>query len=255
MSLRTTAVRGGLYMALRQGLGIAVSTIGLILLTRILGPEAFGIWVAALGIYNYFLTLSGWGVDIYLIRQEGEPSAQDYHQAFTLLLLSGMAGTGLAFLALPLMGRWTGLEELGSSGAGLRLPQGGPNRTFGAIGPLPGSHTARLPRFECLGTGCWVVGIEASKLRLSLLFVGLSASFLLGNRTYPRHGQVWYRVCSCRVGLDAEYIGQPVDSGPVLRCRGGWTNRFGYSPGRSDSPHYSASHQADLASCVRSRTR
>ena len=113
MSLRTTAVRGGLYMGLRQGLGIAVSTIGLILLTRILGPEAFGIWVAALGIYDYFLKLSGWGVDIYLIRQEGEPSAQDYHQAFTLLLLSGLAGTGLAFLALPLIGRWTGLEELG----------------------------------------------------------------------------------------------------------------------------------------------
>jgi O-antigen/teichoic acid export membrane protein len=27
--------------------------------------------------------------------------------------LSGLAGTGLAFLALPLIGRWTGLEELG----------------------------------------------------------------------------------------------------------------------------------------------
>jgi PST family polysaccharide transporter len=57
--------------------------------------------------------LSGWGVDIYLIRQEEEPSAQDYHQAFTLLLLLGLAGTGLAFVALPLIGRWTGLEGLG----------------------------------------------------------------------------------------------------------------------------------------------
>jgi len=81
-------------------------------LARILGPAAIGIWIAAFGIYEYVFKLSGWGVDVYLMRHEGEPAAQDYHQAFTLLLLSGLTSAGVAFLALPLIGRWTHLQEL-----------------------------------------------------------------------------------------------------------------------------------------------
>jgi O-antigen/teichoic acid export membrane protein len=113
MSLRTTAVRGASYLSLRQAVGILISSIGLILLTRALGPKAYGTWVAAIGVYTYLSELSGWGVNVYLIRREGEPSGRDYDQAFSLLLLLGLAGAGLAVLALPLLQRWVEIEEFG----------------------------------------------------------------------------------------------------------------------------------------------
>src|SRR5215217_4087421 len=113
MNLRTRVMRGGLYLILRQGLGIIVSTVGLVLLTKTIGPEAYGLYAAALGIYFYLLGISTWGVNIFLVRSEGEPQPEDYHQAFSLLLVLGLVGAGSAILLLPLMEDWVRLEGFG----------------------------------------------------------------------------------------------------------------------------------------------
>ena len=113
MSLRTKVLRGGIYLFLRQGLGLAISTVGIILLTRTIGPSAYGVYGAVLGIYSFLLILCSWGVEVYLIRHEGEPQLQDYHQASSLLLLLGSVGAGLAILALPIVERWVRLEGFG----------------------------------------------------------------------------------------------------------------------------------------------
>jgi O-antigen/teichoic acid export membrane protein len=113
MSLRAKVMRGGVYLFVRQGLGVAIGTIGVILLTRTIGPGAYGLYGAALGIYIYLVSLSSWGVEVYLIRREGEPQPQDYHQAFSLLLVLGLAGAGVAILTLPLLERWMRLEGFG----------------------------------------------------------------------------------------------------------------------------------------------
>jgi O-antigen/teichoic acid export membrane protein len=110
MNLRNLAVRGGLYLIVRQGLGILVSAVGLILLTRALGPAAYGLWAAAFSVYSYISGLSRWGVDVYLIRRKEEPQPQDYNQAFSLLLLAGLLSAGLAILALPFIESWVRLE-------------------------------------------------------------------------------------------------------------------------------------------------
>jgi PST family polysaccharide transporter len=106
-------LRGGFYLTLRPGLGIIVSAVGLVLLTRTIGPEAYGLFAAALGIHSYLASLSSWGVNIFLIRHEGEPQPQDYHQAFSLLLLLGLVGVGAALLLLPAMEHWARLEGFG----------------------------------------------------------------------------------------------------------------------------------------------
>jgi O-antigen/teichoic acid export membrane protein len=113
VSLRTRALRGGSYLVLRQGLGIGIGVVGVVLLTRAIGPAAYGLYAAALGIYSFLLILCQWGVNIYLVRQEVEPQLQDYHQAFSLLLLLGLAAGGLGILALPFLERWVQLEGFG----------------------------------------------------------------------------------------------------------------------------------------------
>jgi len=113
MSLRATAVRGGIYLFLRHGLGIAISGVGLILLTRNIGPGAYGLYAAAVGIHLYLSTLCKWGVDVYLIRRTEDPQPRDYHQAFTLLLILSSVVAGSAILAMPLLERWVRLEGFG----------------------------------------------------------------------------------------------------------------------------------------------
>jgi len=110
MSLRTRVLRGGVYLGLRQGLGVVLGFAGAILLTRAIGPGAYGLYAASLGTYTYLFSLSQWGIGVYLIRREGEVLPEDYHQAFSLLLLLGIVAGILGFLALPLIARCTNLE-------------------------------------------------------------------------------------------------------------------------------------------------
>lgn len=110
MSLKTQVLRGGTYLVLRQGLGVIISFVGVLLLTRIIGPEQYGLYAAATAIFLYLQILSQLGIEVYLVRREGEEQLNVYHQAFTLLLLQAIAGMLLAFLALPLLEKWVRLE-------------------------------------------------------------------------------------------------------------------------------------------------
>ena len=113
MSLRDQILRGGTYLIGRQGIGMVLTVVGVILLTRAIGPEAYGLYAGPLGVYTFLWILLQWGIQVYLIRSEGELQDQDYHQGFTLLLLLGLVGTVLASLTLPLIVHLTGVEGFG----------------------------------------------------------------------------------------------------------------------------------------------
>lgn len=86
----------------------------------------------------FLFILSHWGIDVYLVRREEELQDQDYHQAFSLLLVLGLVGATLASLALPLVSRWVQLE--GFSLVSVALFAGLPVNLLGLV-PL-----ARLER-------------------------------------------------------------------------------------------------------------
>jgi O-antigen/teichoic acid export membrane protein len=110
MNLRAKVLHGGAYLSLRQGLGMLISFGGVLLLTRAIGPEAYGLYVASIGVYSYLSTLSQLGIEEYLIRCEEDPLPEDYDQAFSLLLILGVGGGGLSLLGLPLLANWMHLE-------------------------------------------------------------------------------------------------------------------------------------------------
>lgn len=76
------------------------------LLTRAIGPGNFGLFTSALGITIYLSYLAGLSVNIYLIRRVSAPSKQVYHQAFTLLLVTGLAAMLAGAACLPLVRLW-----------------------------------------------------------------------------------------------------------------------------------------------------
>lgn len=106
MNLKQQVMSGGFYLALRQGVGMAISLGGVLLLTRLIGPEQYGLYAGTFGISWYIQTLFQMGVDVYLVRHEGEESAMIQHQAFTLLLLLSILGVAFSWLIMPWLEQW-----------------------------------------------------------------------------------------------------------------------------------------------------
>jgi PST family polysaccharide transporter len=114
MNLRSQALRGGFYLTIRQGLGVGLSVAGVLLLTRTIGPEQYGIYAAALGIYNYAQNVAQLGLSVYLIRRKEDVSPIVYHQAFTLLLLLGLFSMLLGQVGHPYLEQWVRLDGFGA---------------------------------------------------------------------------------------------------------------------------------------------
>lgn len=110
MSLRSKVLQGGLYLAVRQGMGMVISLVGVLLVTHVIGPQQYGLYASAFGVFYYLQNVCQLGVVIYLVRREGENNATVYHQAFTLLLLSGLLGMGVIWLGFPWLVDWIRLD-------------------------------------------------------------------------------------------------------------------------------------------------
>lgn len=86
-SLREKAIKGGAFLLMRQAIGSVVSVVGVLLVTRIIGPYQYGLYVAASGIALFLSTVGAWGLDAHLLRMTEEPQEQEFNQAFTLMVL------------------------------------------------------------------------------------------------------------------------------------------------------------------------
>ena len=106
MNLREKVLKGGAYLAVRQGVGLILGLGGTLLLTRVIGPGNYGLFSSAFGIAGYLGSLTGLGVNVYIVRREAEPGIGVYHQAFTLMFITGVSGLLLGVAALPLLQMW-----------------------------------------------------------------------------------------------------------------------------------------------------
>jgi O-antigen/teichoic acid export membrane protein len=109
MSLRDQVLRGGAYLAVRQGVGTVVSILGALLLVKALGPAQYGLYAAVAGVFAYLQSVGRWGIDVYLVRRSDD-DPEEYDDALTLLLILGLVLAGAALLATPWLERWLRLE-------------------------------------------------------------------------------------------------------------------------------------------------
>ncbi len=99
MNLRQKAIKGGAFLIVRQGVGIIISVIGVLLVTRIIGPRQYGLFATAAGIVTFLSLFGNWGLDVYLLRKTEDPEEKEFHQAFTLLLIFAVV-LGIGVIAL-----------------------------------------------------------------------------------------------------------------------------------------------------------
>lgn len=114
VGLRGKIFQGGALLMGRQVISMGLSLIGLLVITRVIGPAAYGPYVAALGICQYAQNLGQAGIGVYLVRSAGEVTDRTDHVATTLLLLFGGGLVVLLEAGVGLIARWTtpGLEPL-----------------------------------------------------------------------------------------------------------------------------------------------
>jgi O-antigen/teichoic acid export membrane protein len=96
----------GIAMSTRQALGTLLSITGTLIVTRIVGPETYGLFASATAIQSYVGSLANSGVEVSLLRTHSE--AADRRDAQGLLLVLGLSVTGalICLALLPWLSAW-----------------------------------------------------------------------------------------------------------------------------------------------------
>jgi PST family polysaccharide transporter len=148
----------------RYGLGIFISFANMLVLTRWIGPHAYGLFVTALGLSSFLAALTRGGIDTYLVRVEPAPSQKSYDVANTLVLGCSLVLMTVGSATVPLLARWYGSREFIAPFLATLL-------TVPLVG-LAGPATAKLERALNFRA---VAGIELGGQALALLVgVGLA---------------------------------------------------------------------------------
>ena len=115
MNLRSQVLRGSLYLVMREGIGMVISIATMLLITRSIGPEQYGIFAASYGIAIFLQNFGHLGIGIYLVRQEETEDStihQVFNQAFTLFLILGTVLIALGYFAAPAIEGWSRLKNM-----------------------------------------------------------------------------------------------------------------------------------------------
>ena len=81
---------------------MGIRFLGVVIVTRQIGPHAFGTYSGAAAFIAVAVLLSQMGMEIYLIRQPEEPSKRDYDEVFTFIAVLS-AIIVLAFFGLSVL--------------------------------------------------------------------------------------------------------------------------------------------------------
>lgn len=99
-NLRNSALQGGAYLAVREVVGMGLRVMGVVIVTRRIGPHSFGIYSGAAAFIAVVITVAQMGMEVYLIRQPVDPTRRLYNEVFsfiaTLSLISVLVGLALS---------------------------------------------------------------------------------------------------------------------------------------------------------------
>lgn len=96
----------------RQLVSMGLSLIGLLVITRIIGPAHYGPYVAALGICQYAQNVGQAGIAVFLVRKAADIDRRTEDVAFTLLVIFAALVVGGLEALLGQIAAWTNMPTI-----------------------------------------------------------------------------------------------------------------------------------------------
>jgi O-antigen/teichoic acid export membrane protein len=94
-------LRGSAYLAIRQVLTLGISLAGVVIVTRLIGPDEYGRYAAGIAIVTFLVVVGRFGVDSFIIRRRETPDERMYRTAFTVMLVNGLVLASAGIVAAP----------------------------------------------------------------------------------------------------------------------------------------------------------
>lgn len=86
--ISAASIRNGVFaLASRQAIGMLISLLFLLFVTKSIGVQNYGVYVSLVAIQGYIVSIASLGLNIFIIRKVSEPEIEDYHTAFTIMSL------------------------------------------------------------------------------------------------------------------------------------------------------------------------
>jgi O-antigen/teichoic acid export membrane protein len=113
--LRHQVLKGGAFLVGREFISILLSLAGVLVVTRIIGPTAYGSYAAALGVSQYVVGLCQGGIGVYLVRAASDTGDRPFLVASNLLLALAMVLFVVTQASMPIITSWlnvAGFDQL-----------------------------------------------------------------------------------------------------------------------------------------------
>ncbi|MFQ4138989.1 oligosaccharide flippase family protein [Nodosilinea sp. PGN35] len=119
--LKAKVVRGGISLTVGKLAAVVLSLVSVLFIARLLGPEQYGIVAITLGTFYFFIWISKFGLNVYLVR-ETSLEGDSVRQILAFFVTAGLVFCGLLYLSAPLFGWWTGRAEIAATMRWIALP-------------------------------------------------------------------------------------------------------------------------------------
>jgi O-antigen/teichoic acid export membrane protein len=105
-TLEKKALAGGMILIGRQFFGIVLSLVGMLVTTRLLGPQKYGQFAIVSGLMQYAASLGRMGLDTYLIRHQEDLRQDQIAVTQGLYLVIGVIITIIVLILGPVASLW-----------------------------------------------------------------------------------------------------------------------------------------------------
>lgn len=106
------AMLGGSLVAVNHTVGAVVTVISALLLSKVLGPHFFAIYIFCSSLSGVSRIASRLGVNACLLTQSEDPKAEDYQVAMATMLGLSVVVACLVTLLLPVLGQFSRISDL-----------------------------------------------------------------------------------------------------------------------------------------------
>src|SRR5262245_52028165 len=105
------AGRGGLYLSARYAVGVLISVANMFVLTWLIGPHNYGLFVTAISITSVLASLVRSGMDTCVVRCEHTSVREEYDTAWTAIAAFSSCAMVIGAAVLPLLTWWLHSDE------------------------------------------------------------------------------------------------------------------------------------------------